>query len=628
MKTKKNSKRTFSIFAVVITVLVVFSLAGTASMLLLSKKYSEAALHSLADEIINRTVDDASEHVNMLLKPAVNAVGILESQIPEGASLPGSRESSVIVSAMMKTLHSLNDVYSVYYANKKGEFFLIGRRQRYKDDKKKYFFYKRISISHGVRTVTESWYSGGKQVETQTLDKDTYDPLVRPWYQKAVFKNGPVWTSPYIFYITKLPGITFARPVYSNGVLAGVVAADLEINTISDFMKSTVFTKHTQIFALDSEDNVIAHSGFSQKYNKISILKDHIPKSEDFADPVLHALKAKVSETGSYGKVCSIEADGRLYKGVLHPFSFDGMKMVMGIYTPASDYLMPLRKNFRTMIFVSLLLLVFVIFLSKLVSKELARPLKELRNATESARELDFDKNISIRSGLTEVSATQNNFNLMLESLRNYKSANEILSDTLNNAHIDTLYRLALAAEHKDQYTYDHLKRVSDISVFVAETIGMPSYDIEQLRHASPMHDVGKLGIPDSILMKPGRLTAEEFEVIKTHAELGAKILENPSSEIMHNARIIARSHHERWDGKGYPDNLSGESIPIYGRIVTIADVIDALLSKRPYKEAYTFERTIRIIASERGGHFDPELTDVVLENQDYLYRLLYGSLS
>jgi len=619
-----KEKRTFSISFVIIAILVTFSLAGTASLLFLSKKYSESALHALADEIVLRTVNDSAEHIRILMKPALNAVSIVESQIHDDVEISDDAQyNEAMIVSMIKSLEDLKNVYSVYYANENGEFFLIGKRQKFENDLRKYYFHKKIQIKNGVRKTTESWYGEFGDVAPTELPEDTYDPRTRPWYRKAHNEMGPVWSSPYIFYITKFPGITYAKPVYKDGVFKGVIAADLEINTISDFLLDGIFTKHTSIFALDTQDEILAHTDFSTKYNNISKLKDAIPKSEDFDDPVLQALKAKVEIDHSYGEVTDIDTPKGLYKAILKPFSLNGLELIVGLYTPASDYLHPFYVKYRILIIISLIMLLFVIVISRYVSVGLAKPFKELSSATENAKELKFDKKINIHTCFREVSSTQNNFNDMLESLKNYQLANEVLSDTLHNAHIDTLYRLAMAAEHKDQYTYDHLKRVSNISVMIADVIGMSKHDIEQIRHASAMHDVGKLGIPDSILMKPGKLTEDEFNVIKTHSNLGAKILDRPSSEEMHSARIIAKSHHEKWDGSGYPDNLAGEDIPLYGRIVTVADVIDALLSKRPYKEPFSFDRTIKIVGHEKGKHFDPELTDVVLENLDLLRKLV-----
>jgi len=624
MSSKQRNRKTFSIAVVIISVLIIFSLAGTIGILLMSKKYSVSAIHDLADGIITRTVNDSAQHVNSIIQPAQDIVYFLKSYMPENAVISEDSElNQNIVSSIIDVMENNTNVYTAYYANENGEFFLVGRRQKFEDSKRKFYFHKKISIKNDVRTAEEYWYQGHEQIEHNTLGSDKYDPRVRPWYLKAKDIGKEIWTSPYVFYITKLPGITYALPLYDEGKFIGVIGADLEINTISDFLVDATFTKNTQIFAIDSDNNILAHSGFSGKYENISSIKETIPKYTNFDDPVLKIMMNKVKKDGSYDKVNDIVVDDELFKGVVKPFTTNGLEIYLGMYTPASDYLMTLNSSYKNLFIIAVIVLAFVIFLSKAISRGLARPFQELSASTESAKLLDFDKGINIRTYFTEVEETQRNFNEMLESLRNYQSANEVLSSTLKNAHIDTLYRLAMAAEHKDFYTYDHLKRVSDISVMIAEIIGMSAHDTEQLRHASAMHDVGKLGIPDSILMKPGKLTKAEYSIIKSHSELGAKILEKPSSEVMSHAQIVARSHHERWDGSGYPYNLTGEKIPLFGRIVALADVTDALLSKRPYKEPFSFEKTIDIIKSERGFQFDPELTDVVLENQNRLYQLI-----
>ena len=624
MKSNCPYKKTFSIATVIIAVLVVFSIIGTISIISLSKRYSESALHSLAADIIKRTVADSAEHVRIMLKPAVSTVNGLEPLIPESASIYSDPElNQELREYMIKMLENNPDVYTVYYANEQGEFFLVGKRQRFEDDKKAYYFCKQIMLVDGKRVVTETWYDYNMQlIETVKLANDGYVPKDRPWYSKAVSGAGPVWTSPYIFFITKLPGITYSKPIYYKGVLSGVVAADLEISTISKFLMNSVFTTNTCIFATDGSGNILAHSALYEKYEDHYSLKGHIPTISDFGDKVMLGMK-NLFDSMHVNEVRNLRRDNKSYKTIITSYNIYGLDVIIGMYTPDDDYLAPLYKSYEALAVVSGIILLFTIFISLNISRHLAKPFMMLSAATESAKELRFDKRIDIKSNFTEVSVTQNNFNQMLESLGKYQEANQMLSETLHNAHIDTLYRLAMAAEHKDQYTYDHLKRVSDISVMVAEIMGLNKHDIEILRHASAMHDVGKLGIPDHILLKPGKLTHDEYKIIQTHSAIGAKILENPSSEEMDASMVIALSHHEKWDGTGYPQGLSGEDIPLFGRIVSIADVIDALLSQRPYKDPFTFEETIEIVHSERGKHFDPDLADAILNNQETLRKIV-----
>ena len=173
---------------------------------------------------------------------------------------------------------------------------------------------------------------------------------------------------------------------------------------------------------------------------------------------------------------------------------------------------------------------------------------------------------------------------------------------------LEVLHRLAVAAEYRDDITGRHAGRVGALSAVLAEAAGLPRSSFEILREAAPLHDVGKIGIPDAILLKPGKLTEEEFEVMKSHTTIGGLILSKGSFPLLDFAREIALTHHEWWDGSGYPEGLAKEGIPIFGRIVAIADVFDSITHERPYKEALSEEETLEIMIQEGSRHFDPEL--------------------
>jgi len=170
----------------------------------------------------------------------------------------------------------------------------------------------------------------------------------------------------------------------------------------------------------------------------------------------------------------------------------------------------------------------------------------------------------------------------------------------------ETLFCLAKAGEFRDEGTGNHIQRMAHYCVAVAEELGLPPQTLDLLEYASPMHDIGKIGIPDAILLKPGRLTPEELEVMKKHTTIGHDILAKSSSPYLQMAASIALCHHERWDGAGYPHGLSGEEIPVESRIVAIADTFDALTTVRPYKEAWPLERSFNYIRKNAGRQFDP----------------------
>jgi putative two-component system response regulator len=171
---------------------------------------------------------------------------------------------------------------------------------------------------------------------------------------------------------------------------------------------------------------------------------------------------------------------------------------------------------------------------------------------------------------------------------------------------LDALHRLALVAEYRDDNTADHTERVGELAAHLARRLELPDRAVWLIRRAAPLHDLGKIAVPDNILLKPGRLTDEEFEVVKTHAVLGARVLAGAEAEVMQMAERIARHHHERWDGAGYPDALAGDAIPIEAQLVHVADVFDVLVHERPYKESWTVEAAAEEIRSGAGTQFAP----------------------
>jgi len=186
----------------------------------------------------------------------------------------------------------------------------------------------------------------------------------------------------------------------------------------------------------------------------------------------------------------------------------------------------------------------------------------------------------------------------------------------------ETIQRLAIAAEYRDSATAQHIQRMSHYCEMLARRYGLSNERCDLIRTASPMHDIGKIGTPDHVLLKPGKFTQEEFNVIAQHAEIGYRILGGSDAEILKVAATIAWTHHERWDGSGYPRKLKGEAIPIEGRIAAIADAFDALTTQRVYKPAFELSHAVDLMSKHRGEHFDPELLDVFFASIDEIKRI------
>jgi putative two-component system response regulator len=185
-------------------------------------------------------------------------------------------------------------------------------------------------------------------------------------------------------------------------------------------------------------------------------------------------------------------------------------------------------------------------------------------------------------------------------------------------ASLDTVYRLSRAAEYKDEDTGAHVQRMSHYTSAIARSIGLSDKFIENILWAAPMHDIGKIGIPDRILLKPGKFEDAEWAIMKTHTTIGAEILKDSDSDFIKLAGEIALTHHEKWNGSGYPNGIKGEEIPLAGRIVALADVFDALTSERPYKAPFPLEKAFAIIREGQGSHFDTKVVDAffAVENE------------
>ncbi len=187
---------------------------------------------------------------------------------------------------------------------------------------------------------------------------------------------------------------------------------------------------------------------------------------------------------------------------------------------------------------------------------------------------------------------------------------NARLTEALKEAYYDTIFRLSVAAEFRDEDTATHIQRMSNYSALIARAMGWNAEQTEQMLYASPMHDIGKIGIRDAILLKPGKLTPEEFDEMKRHTVYGAQILSKSKEPLLQMSERIAISHHEKYDGSGYPNLVKGEDIPIEGRMVALADVFDALTTKRCYKEPWPVEKAMALIREGSGKHFDPKVVE------------------
>jgi putative two-component system response regulator len=207
-------------------------------------------------------------------------------------------------------------------------------------------------------------------------------------------------------------------------------------------------------------------------------------------------------------------------------------------------------------------------------------------------------------------------------SLRKALEEMAVAQQLAYQAQLETVERLSILAEYKDKVTGNHIQRMSEYCAVVARGLKLPPAEVELILHASRMHDIGKVAVPDAILRKPASLDAAEWIVMRRHSAIGGAILDNSSSEILRAGQVIAMTHHERWDGTGYPHGIKGEEIPLWGRICAVCDVFDAVTSERPYKPRFPNEKAFKILRKGSGNHFDPRIVDVFFECLDEILAI------
>lgn len=279
-------------------------------------------------------------------------------------------------------------------------------------------------------------------------------------------------------------------------------------------------------------------------------------------------------------------------------------------------------------LFVLAFLIVLNMFhvIERYIRRQLSNIVNDGQTAYESHRDIDFDGYESHE--LEDVVKNINDFNHeVLQKEEDLEAKNrelERLNDEIDKTLQETLMAMGEMEEIRSRDTKNHSKRVSILSSKIAKTYGLSEEDVKLIKMASPLHDIGKVGIPDAVLLKPGKLTDTEFETMKEHAKLGFNTLRHSKRPVLVAAAQIAHFHHEKYDGSGYPKGLKGEEIPIFARIVAIVDVLDALLCKRVYKEAWNIESVRELLIKERGKHFDPELTDIVLKELDDYTKFIH----
>lgn len=577
------------------------------SMIAISSYYSTKTVmsqHSL--QIMENISDfalDKSKTYMIIARDAAELTRQLESN-----KVVNSDNTDGMLQYFYEQLRINKQFSGIYYGRDNGDFLMLLK------NKDGYLAKQIIYDKELNKKVYKTQYDFDlKEIKELEFAYDGYDPRVRPWYISAKANEKLIWTEPYVFYTSKKPGITTAAPIYDEDTnLQGVVGVDIEIDSLSKFISNLKISENGKVFIMAKSLKMISFP-ITMNGTENIIKKPRLLKIDEIDDLVAKEAFKELTKNKKLDDLhrktfLEFTLEGKNYHAMFLPFEMNDIKWVIGMYAPEDDYLGLIKDNQKLNILLTILIGLASIYVAYLISKMIAQPILRLENMAHDLRELKLNTPSIEKSYFTEINEAINSFNMMKNSLK--------------SAYVDTLHRLALASEYKDTDTAAHIQRIGLASEVIGKYLGMKAHDLYVLKHASTMHDVGKLGIPDDILLKPGKLTSEERESMMEHSKIGASILDNPSSEIMALAKEISLYHHEKWDGSGYPHGMKGKEIPLCARIVAVVDVFDALASERCYKNALPFDKAKNVIVKGKGKHFDPKCVEAFLESYENIIKI------
>lgn len=432
-----------------------------------------------------------------------------------------------------------------------------------------------------------------------------YDYERQSWFRTPLANGGGGWSEPYWDRGGgDIVMVTYSTPIRKKQQLIGVATVDVALDTLVAKIQALHPVRGGYGFLMTRENRLLTHPYIEARNLSAIPGETGSGKSSPQFASFLSALgSAGPSDTPS--------------KRILDPFSgqwswvthvsIRSSGWTLFLVYPERELLSPWIGLTRKLLIAAagfLLLLVILIFG---VTASVSAPLQRLVQRTEQYAAGDFSGSVDESQGTAEIRSLSRAFNIMARAIAS-------MVQDLRQAQQEIVHRLGLASEYRDSNTGKHIQRVSLYAEILARAYGLPEEECALIREAAPMHDVGKIGVPDAILLKPGHLESGERQAINTHTLIGSDILTGGTSPLVRLAQEIALSHHERWDGTGYPNGLQKEEISVAGKIVALCDVFDALTSRRSYKSAFSFEEAVAEIRKGRGLQFDPQLTDLFMQ--------------
>jgi len=384
-----------------------------------------------------------------------------------------------------------------------------------------------------------------------------------------------------------------------NGARIGTLILTFEEAFISDICKQLNIGNNADVFIMNSKGTIVSSN------NEIKI-----PINKEYSEKTLIKKILKNDEE----KYNSFSLDIMGEKRLVAYNSIENCDWFI-VSTIPYTYLHSESKDLMwNIVFIGLICLVCAVPVSFIISSSISSPLIKLKNIMDEAQSGKLDVKLSDNNS-DEIAEIATGFNDMISSIR------LLIKDNIDTQN-EIVFKLEAVTEARSQETGNHIIRVAYYSKLIAMKLGVPEEDADILKMASTLHDIGKISIPDRVLLKPGKLTQEEFEIMKTHTVIGYDILSNSNKPILKIASKIAHEHHEKYDGTGYPRGISGDEIGVYSKIVALADVFDALGTERVYKKKWEWNKIIDYIKEQSGKQFDPRIVDIFLTNLDEIREI------
>nr|WP_075479475.1 HD domain-containing phosphohydrolase [Moritella viscosa]SHO11704.1 Response regulator [Moritella viscosa] len=557
-----------------------------------------------ADNVINnskRFLDTAA--ATTLLSSELLSSDVLSIDRPEDLAL-----------YFFQQLKQSPHISGIYFANTSGTFVHVQREQGFNEP-----LFSRKSIIVDTKNILKSSHlythnNNFTQLSVKEITKETYDPRDRIWFNKALDNDALSWTDPYVFFSSRKPGITSSMPVYDeDNQLIGVVGVDLSLATISSFFDNLDLGENSTAFVTNRLGEIIA-------YPDQKIIQDtaneslRFPRINEINNPIAltawQALQEKTQlfSTGSTATTVTFNYDNNKYHGLFKEFTHHKWPWIIAIYMPEKFFLNELIDNQKLNILFGLVISIIACLTSFFFINHITDSLRKIKVIAENIRCGQFIKTNISESTFVELQQMQYAFNNMIDSLITSRKENEQLHLMLEKTNAETITRLGLATEYKNDSSPNHIRRVSRYCEVIALNMGMPKDKAKELRAAAKLHDLGKIGIPEQILSKPAALTMQEWAVMKTAPTIGAKILQDAESATLKVAHDIALTLHEHWDGRGYPNQLHYNDIPLSARIVAVVDTFYTMIHPRCYKKAIPIEIAINKVRALSGSKFDPSV--------------------